>query len=214
MANKKAALGIMVVLACAAVILWSIDTYIKPGYQCGTDSLERANKTKEVFDKYKSLFERQPNRPYIKRGFFQDENTGQWTDTWGIVIIVDEKVDQDMLPPGDRIPDSLEGVPVQIIPAEIANMVPPLYQGGFPNEVDVHANLVMSVRAKNRDLFNRHPFFNGVGLPYVEAGSERGNRIYGISMFVTEKVNPRTLPPEDRIPDCLEDVPVRITVKP
>ena len=68
----------------------------------------------EVRLKYDPLFWRQPNVHGVGEGFFRDEN-GEWTEASGIVISVTEKVDQSTLPAEDRIPDCLEGVPVQII---------------------------------------------------------------------------------------------------
>ena len=44
-------------------------------------------------------------------------------DTWGITVNVLEKTDQSTLPPEDRIPTCLEGIPVQIIEG-ILEMVP------------------------------------------------------------------------------------------
>ena len=44
----------------------------------------------------------------------EDENRDA-TKTTGIVVGVSEKTDQSTLPAEDRIPDCLEGVPVQII---------------------------------------------------------------------------------------------------
>ena len=215
MATRKSLPKLILALACSAAILWLVQGcgIIDPDYQCGTESLRQANQTRDVFLKYESLFRRQPNSPYVERGFLSDEKTGQRTGTWGIVIIVDEKVDQDTLPPEDRIPESLEDVPVQIITSEIANMEPP-FQGGFQEEKDVHYNLVMDVMRKNRDLFRRNPVFSGLRLPYVETGGEPGNRIWSMQIYVSEKVHQLGLSPTVRIPSCLEDVPVKITVDP
>ncbi len=71
----------------------------------------------EVRLKYDNLFWRQPNVFGVGEGYFKDEN-GEWTETSGIIIRVTEKVDQSTLPPEDRIPDCLEGIPVQIIEQE------------------------------------------------------------------------------------------------
>ena len=82
--------------------------------------MRQANKTLEVFEKHKRLFNRYPHRVAVKLGFLRDEKTGRRTETWGIVTIVSEIVDQDRLPPEERLPNEIEGVPVQIILAEIA----------------------------------------------------------------------------------------------
>ena len=71
----------------------------------------------EVRLKYDPLFWRQPNVFSVSEGYFKDEN-GERTEEVGIVIRVDKKVDQSTLPPEDRIPDCLEGIPVQIREAE------------------------------------------------------------------------------------------------
>ena len=67
----------------------------------------------EVRLKYDDLFWRQPNVVGVGEGYFKDEN-GEWTERSGIRVTVTEKVDQSTLPPEDRIPDCLEGVPVNI----------------------------------------------------------------------------------------------------
>ncbi len=217
MTSKKAALGIFLTLAALAAVLWSIDTYIRPGYQCGTESLERANKTREVFLNYEPLFRRRPNNPYAREGFLRDEKTGRRTDVWGIVITVDgEKVDQATLPRKARIPDELEGVPVQIIPSQIVGKAPSFLDAPFGVDGEAHGKLQAIVLKKNSALFRRYPFFEGYTW-FIAKGpkaSDFGNRIFGIEVYVSETVDPGTLPPEDRIPGCLEDVPVKITVRP
>ena len=73
---------------------------------------------------------------------------------------------------------------------------------------------VKAIREKYEDLFWRQPNIVHVGEGGVR--DERGRRIgkRGIKVFVTKKVNQRTLPSEDRIPACLEGVPVEITDRP
>ncbi len=68
----------------------------------------------EVRLKYDPLFWRQPNVHAVGEGYFKD-GEGGWTETVGIVIEVSRKVDQSTLPPEDRIPECLEGVPVQVV---------------------------------------------------------------------------------------------------
>ena len=98
---------------------------------CGTNSLaeegniamttesqdDRRERIHKVRLKYDPLFWRQPNVFGVGEGLFRDEN-GELTGGVGIVIRVDKKVDQSTLPPEDRIPDCLEGVPVQIKEAD------------------------------------------------------------------------------------------------
>ena len=74
--------------------------------------------------KYDSLFWRQPNIYGVSLGRIRDEN-GKITNTWSITLRVTEKVDQATLPHEDRIPDSLEGIPVQILEEQ----PPPLAMG-------------------------------------------------------------------------------------
>ena len=75
-----------------------------------------AERIHEVRLKYDPLFWRKPNVFAVGEGILQDENGDwDWTGPRGIVLRVTEKVDQSTLPPEDRIPDCLEGVPVQIL---------------------------------------------------------------------------------------------------
>lgn len=67
--------------------------------------------------KYDDLFSRQPNVHGVGEGFFR-VGPGEWTETVGINVYVTKKVDQNTLPPEDRIPDCLEGVPVNIVEEE------------------------------------------------------------------------------------------------
>ena len=214
MTNRKAIFGIMAVLACAAVILWSIDTYIRPGYQCGTDSLREANQTRDVLLEYKRLLHRQPMLLEVSDGFLRNEETGRRTETWGIVLLVDgKKVDQDTLPPEDRIPDELEGVQVQIIPAKLADMgitfVDPDLSAATP-----HFKRALHTIKKNRASFYRHPAHRGVSYFVAKSEVELDQIVWGIELFVAELVDQSTLPKEDQIPGCLEDIPVKISVDP
>ena len=70
------------------------------------------------------------------------------------------------------------------------------------------------VRLKYTPLFKRQPNVHGWGV--VSLRDENGNRTEtrGIEIRVTEKVGQSTLPPEDRIPDCLEGVPVQFREEP
>ena len=72
---------------------------------------------------------------------------------------------------------------------------------------------VSYVLEKYRPLFRRfpHAWMNGSGLLLDEGGEF--TREVGIRIYVEELVDQSTLPLEDRIPDCLEGVPVQIVVK-
>ena len=75
----------------------------------------------EVRDKYQPLFRRQPNFALVSEGLFFHRNLDPVIDrkgnrVSGIIVTVDgDPVDQETLPQEDRIPDCLEGVPVQIV---------------------------------------------------------------------------------------------------
>ena len=72
--------------------------------------------------KYDDLFWRQPNVEAVGEGFFRDENGDRAKpEVVGIIVRVTEKVDQSEIPAEDRIPDCLEGVPVQIVEEEADN---------------------------------------------------------------------------------------------
>ena len=73
---------------------------------------------------------------------------------------------------------------------------------------------VSTVLKKYRSLFRRQPNYHGFGMRGLE--DEKGNQttVLGIVVRVTEKVDQSTLPPEDRIPACLEGVPVQIVEEP
>ena len=104
-----------------------------------TDEMKKRARARrlEVRLKYDPLFRRQPSYHGHGLGNLRDEN-GEKTETRGIIIRVDEKVDQSTLPPEDRIPDCLEGVPVQVIEAERAHIIPSSwdYEGGTNEEED------------------------------------------------------------------------------
>ena len=67
------------------------------------------------------LFWRQPNVFRVGEGHFRDEN-GNWLDTIGIVVGVTKKVDQNTLPAKDRIPDCIDGIPVNVQEEELPIM--------------------------------------------------------------------------------------------
>ena len=69
-----------------------------------------------VLEKYRSKIERQPGQHGLSAGSIYGFVTGKThadgTEAVGIVIEVDELVDQSTLPEEDRIGDCLDGVPV------------------------------------------------------------------------------------------------------
>ena len=214
------------------------------GLTCTTESPElvsRMNTSEEEYQKhrsnsirasavlhnYKSLFWRQPNVHEVSKGFLRD-GKGGWTDTWGISVWVTEKVDQSALSPGDRIPDHIEGVPVQITDEDPLPRAPESacnYDTCITNSSEREENMaetstditpermerIHKVRLKYDPLFWRQPNVFGVGEGFLRDGRGGWLETVGINVKVTKRVDQSILPPEDRIPDCLEGVPVKIT---
>ncbi len=77
---------------------------------------------------------------------------------------------------------------------------------------DVEDQYIHEVRLKYDDLLDRFPNMMHVGEGYPIT-VDHGNKA-GIVIMVSELVDQRTLHPEDRIPDCLEGVPVYFDVVP
>ncbi len=79
----------------------------------------------EVRGKYQPLFRGQPNFALVSEGLFFHRNLDPVIDRNGnrvsgiIVTVNEDPVDQNTLPPEDRIPDCLEGFPVQIVKSHI-----------------------------------------------------------------------------------------------
>ena len=84
---------------------------------------EISKRSEAIRPKYDALFKRQPNAWGVGEGLFQDEDGkyivvpdghGGYCNVVGFIIRVTEKVPQEELPPECRIPDVIEGIPVQI----------------------------------------------------------------------------------------------------
>ena len=188
--------------------------------------------SRNVREKYQDLLWRQPNVYDVSVNQLLD-GEGAWTKYWGITVWVTEKVDQNSLPPEDRIPSHLQDVPIQIIDAEQPPKVPEsncdyskcgvnLEKGEedmtSPNAIKQEEQTgtrtstaeMLKVRDKYEPLFNRQPNVYSTGVGYFT--DENGEFIdtWGIVVSVTKKVDQSMLPPEDRIPDCLEGIPVQI----
>ncbi len=73
---------------------------------------------------------------------------------------------------------------------------------------------VDEVARKYRDLLYRQPNVHTVITGIIVDGNKADVRdiewVEGIEVWVYKKVDQSTLPEEDRIPDCLDGVPVRI----
>ena len=182
--------------------------------------------TWSVQSKYNSLFWRQPNVYNITPGFLRDDEGG-WTDTWGLTVWVTEKVDQNALPPEDRIPDYLDEIPIQIMQADPSTKasqaicdyskctVPPRFRGeSTDNSTNYILDHLDEVIHKYEPLLWRQPNVHAVvrGLISDEDGNMTERN--GIIVEVIAKVEQDLLPPYDRIPDCLEGIPVQIIEAP
>ena len=137
MDTRKSSFRLLSLLTCAAAILLLAAACEGGGHKENSSEKEefhtmmRANtytlpectsnntreRRDEVLSKYLGLIMRQPNWHGHGAGNFKDEN-GERLDIEGITVIVYPMVDQNTLPPEDRIPDCLEGIPVQIFEEE------------------------------------------------------------------------------------------------
>ena len=63
---------------------------------------------------------------------------------------------------------------------------------------------------KHVNSFMAYPHFNGAGVGILPVRGENGEEVIGIEIRVFKLTDPSTLPPEQRIPDCLEGIPVLI----
>ena len=74
--------------------------------------------------------------------------------------------------------------------------------------------LAREVLAKYEDLFWRQPNVWTVSIGFLHDDEGRRTDVVGINIRVTERVCQDDLPPEDRIPERLESIPVRIIEEP
>ena len=81
-------------------------------FLCGGESTDMH--VWRVAKKYDTLFKRQPDFSFLSVGHMTNAE-GQFTFQRGIMVRVRDKLDQSTLPPEARIPDCIEGVPVQIV---------------------------------------------------------------------------------------------------
>ena len=176
-----------------------------------------------VRHKYDSLFWRQPNVYDASTGFLRD-GRGGWTDTWGITVWVTKKVDQSTLPLEDRIPDYLDNVPIRIAEAQPLPEVPEsscdislcgvkLGEGEGKRSTVNTPDCRRQARHKYDPLFWRQPNVNSVGIGRIRDENGEVTNKWGISVFVSKKMDQSTLPPEDRLPDCLEGIPIQVLVQ-
>ena len=213
MPNRKPLFKLTLALACAAAILWlgvGCGEEIDPDYPCGREALIHAIQVREVLGESRPLFARLPNesRGKMMEHFFRDVD-GNWSDEYGIVLYLDEKFNQETQPPENRIPDEIDGVSFYLMVGTNN------YSSGFAVQYEEipEFHYADAVMLKHEDLLMRQP--NRTFFPFRNVlgdGGRPGEPLsVRIGIFVTEKVDQRTLPPEDRIPDCLEGIPVTIT---
>ena len=214
MPNRKTLFRLLLAPACAAVILWlgvGCGEKIDPDYPCGQEALRHAVHVREVRGEIRPLFARLPNesRGRMMEHFFRDVE-GNWSDEYGIVLFLGEKFNRETQPPENRIPDEFDGVPVYLSAGTSD------YSGGLKVQYEriPEFHYADAVMLKHDDLLMRYP--NRAHLPFrgiLGDGGRPGEPLsVRIRIFVTEKVDQNTLPPEDRIPDCLDGIPVTIHV--
>lgn len=90
-------------------------------------------------------------------------------------------------------------------PTKIADIIPVCE---INSSEEITTEHIREVERKYEDLFRRQPYFQWIGNGYDD--SEGFTEINGIVIEVLKKVDQSELPPEYRIPDCLEGVPVLI----
>ena len=81
-------------------------------------------------------------------------------------------------------------------------------------EIRAATERAQAVRLKYEDLFSRQPNIWGVGIGRALHPNGEVSEEIGIVISVTKKVDQITLPPEDQIPDRLEDIPVYLMEEP
>lgn len=90
-------------------------------------------------------------------------------------------------------------------PTKIADTIPVCEMDSSEEITTEH---IRGVERKYEDLFRRQPYFHGIANGYYD--SEGFTMINGIVIEVIKKVDQSELPPEYRIPDCLDGVPILI----
>ena len=132
-------------------------------------------------------------------------------------------MDQNTLPPEDRIPVTLEDVEVRIVEAAPPpeppesncdySMCAVSSEEGTDGVSIANVNTRerrREVREKYEPLFWRQPDVHGVAIGRMRDENGKVTNTWGITIHVAKKVDQNTLSPEDRIPDCLEGIPTQI----
>lgn len=213
MTNRKTLLKLTLALACAAAIVWlgvGCGEEVDPDYPCGQEAVQHADHVRQVFLENSRLFKRQPGFYRAMEHFIRDDE-GNWSDDYGIVIGVGEKrVDQDTLPLEDRIPDEIEGVRIFLDDGPRNYTRAGLMEGLFHKEPAMR--YASALKWKYIDLLWQHRYFVRIDVGHPVLGYTRGK--VGVFVDLDKNLNPRMLPWGRRIPSCLEEVPIEITVRP
>ena len=122
----------------------------------------------EVRLRHDDLFWRQPNIHTVDEGCFMSEDGG-WLDIYGIVLEVITLVDQNTLPEADRIPLSIEGIPIQIVETGLF-----VFPGGALEEL--RAQLEEAAEEERRRWL-------GLGGWWIDWRAEEKWRRWGFGLF-------------------------------
>ncbi len=96
--------------------VWDTHTIKDPATLCGEDEpAPTRERLGEMVLEYQSTFRRYPHFESFSAGAPLMNDDGEWTDVIGIRILVEVMVDPSTIPPKYRLPECLEGVPVQIL---------------------------------------------------------------------------------------------------
>ncbi len=180
-----------------------------------------------ISEENQSLVERQPG--YITTVFSGlADADAEVTGPRGLIIVVEEIIDQDTLLATDRLPNCLDGIPVQFM--EVGNLAPSIglfFGAGKPHmsepceitvqelepgtpEYQAELERIEEIMERHLPMFQRQPGFMGIRVAQEWTEDFFDNfGLLGIAVFVVEDIDQTTLPVADRIPDCIEGVPVR-----
>ena len=221
MDTRKLSFRLLLVLTCAVWILLLVVACGDGNHEENYSECEYNNmpeRRAEVMQKYEDLFWRQPNFHELDHGHFTDENA-KWMGVEGIIITVTEKMDQSRLPSEDRIPDCLEGIPIQIIEGFIAEKEEPQMRA---NRYTLPECINNNTEERTKEILGKYSprLWKYPNVQYIvtspsfrdENGSllPRYEEMAGIIVAIMPWVDPDSVPPELRIPDCLEGIPIQI----
>ena len=195
------------------------------------DLLERIRDARWVKITLSPLLWNYPHVYDVTPGFLRDEN-GEWTEEWGIIVWVRELREPNgfgegvtrysKVPIPNLLPDTggVLGVEIQLVEMEPPTETAPSgcnirlcgVELGEDGEITTRNTFDQRWRVwgKYQPLFWRHPYFANVDVGRIYE-VEEGTDTEGIIVRVYKQPDQtRVLPPEDRIPDCLEGIPIEI----